>query len=139
MSQLTLFELDEPVKVLEETEETRCCKTCKVVQPIENYSPVSGMAYRHWICKSCKNAEARVRKVLRKENAAPSKDHKCPICLRGEEELTHMGGDRTPWSLDHDWVSKKFRGWLCHTCNRALGNLNDDKDALRRAIEYLDG
>ena len=139
MSQLNLFNKKEIISV-KKSEELRCCKTCNVEQPITNYSPVSGLRYRHWICKSCKREENKIREGLRKKIPQPDKDHKCPICLRDEKELKHLGGrNKTVWSLDHDWVTKEFRGWLCHKCNRALGNLHDDKDALARAIEYLNG
>ena len=32
---------------------------------------------------------------------------------------------------------EKFRGWLCHDCNRGIGNLGEDIARLQRSIEYL--
>lgn len=32
----------------------------------------------------------------------------------------------------------KIRGILCHFCNRALGLFQDDIDALKNAIKYLE-
>ena len=60
----------------------------------------------------------------------------CPICLGNSEEVGDLQ-NRTAWVLDHCHVTNKFRGWLCHKCNRALGNFNDNVDILKRAIKYL--
>jgi hypothetical protein len=38
--------------------------------------------------------------------------------------------------LDHDHDSKKFRGYLCQSCNRALGMFYN-KTLLSNAINYL--
>jgi hypothetical protein len=40
-------------------------------------------------------------------------------------------------NLDHDHLTKSFRGWLCGNCNRALGLFNDDPQLLRKAVRYL--
>jgi hypothetical protein len=39
---------------------------------------------------------------------------------------------------DHDHVTGLFRGWLCHKCNLALGNVNDSVDVLRGLAKYLE-
>jgi hypothetical protein len=39
--------------------------------------------------------------------------------------------------VDHDHVSGKIRGLLCHDCNIAIGNLKDDPKLFYRAIDYL--
>jgi hypothetical protein len=138
--QLSFFKADTPVQVTTETEdEPRTCKTCKEVKPITEYSHVSGMKHRHHICKKCKAEEHKLREALRKENPLPSKDYCCPICLRKEEDLLHLKGKRmkTVWSLDHCWETKKFRAYLCHGCNRALGILHDNPDTIQRALDYI--
>ena len=39
--------------------------------------------------------------------------------------------------LDHCYKDKKFRGWLCHHCNLAIGILGDTVEGLNKAIGYL--
>lgn len=51
----------------------------------------------------------------------------CAICRREK-----------PLCVDHDHETKKVRGLLCQTCNRALGMLQDSPSRARSAAEYLD-
>lgn len=38
---------------------------------------------------------------------------------------------------DHCYVTGKFRGWLCTSCNSAIGHLGDSLEGVLRAAEYL--
>jgi hypothetical protein len=38
---------------------------------------------------------------------------------------------------DHDHITGKYRGTLCHNCNTGIGLLKEDIGILNRAIEYL--
>lgn len=51
----------------------------------------------------------------------------CPICLTENADMV----------IDHCHETGKFRGWICRSCNGALGLLQDDIKTLRRAIAYL--
>ncbi len=55
----------------------------------------------------------------------------CAIC----EELP--SGKRRYLCVDHDHVTGKVRGLLCHSCNRGLGLLGDSVELLEKATEYL--
>ena len=62
-------------------------------------------------------------------------DHKCGIC--GGEGFTMAEHHRVKLVVDHDHTTGRVRGLLCHNCNRALGLLHDDVDALNKAIEWI--
>ncbi len=42
-----------------------------------------------------------------------------------------------PLVFDHCHRSGLFRGWLCRTCNMALGLINDDVRVARAIVRYL--
>ena len=50
----------------------------------------------------------------------------CQICSK-EVDLCY----------DHDHATGEFRGVLCRQCNRALGQLGDTREGLKKAYEYL--
>ncbi len=58
--------------------------------------------------------------------------NKCAIC--GE---TGPGGGRVNFYVDHDHVTNKVRGLLCHSCNVGLGHFRDSRDILSAAMQYL--
>ena len=57
----------------------------------------------------------------------PPKPEKCEVCNGGGVIC-----------LDHCHVENKFRGWLCNSCNSALGYARDNPDILRKLAEYLE-
>ena len=56
----------------------------------------------------------------------------CAICG------TDTPGGRGQFHADHDHSTSKPRGVLCHNCNVALGNFQDNPEILKAAIEYLE-
>lgn len=114
------------------------CSKCGIEQPLDQFCKSSGANYLRTECRKCNSNLTRVRNKLRKEVPPPTEDHTCPICLKGAAEVKGMGGQKSGhWCLDHDHKTEKFRGWICHTCNRALGQLQDRVDILENAIKYL--
>lgn len=63
----------------------------------------------------------------------------CAICERPETAAqTGPSKDRPRLlAIDHDHVTNKIRGLLCHRCNVVLGLVGDDPDRLERAARYL--
>lgn len=61
---------------------------------------------------------------------ADAQDFKCPVCT------DTLSMDRNT-HIDHDHATGKVRGLLCASCNTAIGHLQDSKDNMARAIQYL--
>ena len=76
-------------------------------------------------CKECISANNKVLWTL-KSSDLPAKPDKCPICLDPDK----------PLELDHCHVTKKFRGWICTTCNSASGRFGDDVETIKRLLNY---
>lgn len=53
---------------------------------------------------------------------------RCDLCGRQAKRIV----------CDHNWRTGFIRGWLCDTCNTALGMLGDTPEGLRRALAYLE-
>ena len=116
----------------------KTCTKFRVKKAETAFSMESGRGYRKTSCRLCVRSVSKVRDALHKEMGTPPDDYECPICLRNEEEAAGCGGvNKSPWALDHDHLTSKFRGWLCHSCNRTLGGLKDDFGALNRIRTYL--
>jgi hypothetical protein len=67
-----------------------------------------------------------------------SQGNKCAICGIDASECPLPGnaGERG-LVRDHDHLTGKVRGMLCHSCNALLGFAKDDPIRLQNAIEYL--
>jgi hypothetical protein len=115
----------------------KMCSKCRNNLSDDNFSPSSGGKYLRPECKKCSKKLAKERLELKKIYGSPSKEHICPICLKYEEELLGTGGNAGVWTIDHDHNKNKFRGFLCHNCNRGIGIFKDDIDRLQRAVRYL--
>ena len=64
-------------------------------------------------------------------------NHRCAIC--GGEGFTMDKKHRVKLVVEHDHVTGRVRGLLCHNCNRALGLFHDNTKHLEVAITYLEG
>lgn len=55
----------------------------------------------------------------------------CAICH------TIWGSGRKGPFIDHDHITGRVRGLLCHSCNAGIGLLRDDPEIMQSAITYL--
>lgn len=115
------------------------CSKCHNLLDASCFSPCSGGKYLRPECRKCGYELSKERKKLRDQHGYPDDTYSCPICREGVTELQGTGGKRakTVWVIDHKHTTKKFRGHLCHNCNRGIGNFKEDIERLWRAIEYL--
>ena len=117
---------------------TKCCSKCLKNLPLSNFSNGSGGNYLRSECKSCSKEHSAIVNKLRKNLIPPPANYRCPICNKTEDAVKGRGGKKAgAWCCDHDHTTHKFRGWLCHQCNRAVGGMNDDIERLEAAINYL--
>lgn len=128
----------------------KICTKCKQYKPmnLENFPPhkrkLDGLD--SW-CRKCRASyrsdinRGKFRGQLTDDEVRNlKKQESCDICgdktNSGSKNHKHVS---TIYCLvmDHDHSSGKFRGMLCHHCNRGLGNFKDNIKSLEKAIEYL--
>jgi len=64
-------------------------------------------------------------------------NHQCAICKQSGFVMKEE--HKAKLMVDHCHQSGRVRGLLCHNCNRALGLLQDSRQNLLNAVEYLEG
>lgn len=118
--------------------ESKTCNKCGLTLHISSFSRHSASNYHRPECIKCNNELSKVRKELKDVYGDPPENYRCPICNATETDVAGKGNKRNgSWVRDHDHTNNKFRGWLCHKCNRAIGCFDDDVDRMKKAIEYL--
>lgn len=61
----------------------------------------------------------------------------CAICGKPEVDVDKRTGKTRRLAVDHHHDSGKVRKLLCARCNQGIGNLKEDPEILRKALEYL--
>lgn len=94
-------------------------------------------------CKKDPDRVAMAQEKYRSKNAsliAAKRNGVDPSTIATRPLLCEVCGGRTKHSLhlDHDHATGKFRGWLCHNCNSALGHVKDNVETLIKLAAYLE-
>jgi hypothetical protein len=137
------------------------CSSCKQLKPLcefNNYkaSP-DGKDYR---CRECAKEHSRLYRVNNPLKAKETvrkatiknkfnitieqykqllikQNNKCAICDRSYFEYKKT--TKREFCIDHNHQTGEIRGLLCSPCNRAIGQLQDNPNILRKAAFYLEG
>lgn len=120
------------------------CPDCKETKEIHLF-PNSGSYCRKCLSIRTRNApnyKENVRKaqLKKKYGITPERYDEmeaeqnglCAICYQTERQK-----NKEKLSVDHDHETNAVRGLLCHSCNLAIGQFEDNIERLESAIEYL--
>ena len=138
------------IKIKEGFSEFKTCTKCGEDKPrnLEVYpihkKSIDGLD--SW-CRKCRATyrseinRGRFRGQLLDEEVRELKKQKlCDICGKensgGNKNCKHIG-EIKGLVMDHNHNTGKFRGMLCHHCNRGLGNFYDNISNMEKAILYL--
>ena len=129
---------------------TKICTKCKEEKPRDSiHFPLHNKVkdgLDSW-CRKCRASyrseinRGKFRGQLTDEQVKELKKQEyCDIC--GGKEMAGSRNNRHVNKIyhlvmDHDHETGKFRGMLCHHCNRGLGNFKDKIENLEKAIKYL--
>jgi hypothetical protein len=130
------------------------CNVCDMEKSLDKFvkranRPNGFQAY----CKECHNKKMRLNDrseynrsfSLKKQYGITIEDYNkmflkqngcCAICNLHILEINK--GIKKNLCVDHNHETGQVRGLLCDKCNRGIGLLQDNKDILLRAYNYLD-
>ncbi len=107
------------------------CSICgehKTYEQFEITSTTANKIHRRNACRACRKVSRASEKSLKKLHGSTKPiGTPCDCCGRTTSKL----------SLDHDHETDELRGWLCQTCNVAIGSLGDNIEGVARALDYL--
>ena len=119
--------LDKMVPVLGSEIDTFKCRVCSEIKNQKHFHLVTKNnfeAYRlRTTCGPCYNRDRKVRRGMDIVYTLPLA---CDICNIKKELFP-----------DHSHITHLHRGWLCRSCNTAIGQLGDTVKGLEKARQYL--
>ncbi len=112
----------------------RACQPCRARQSREKYAAdiEAGREKSRESMRRRRVADPeKFRVKQRARNGLPGPTRPCP------EFCEWPGCTRKAECLDHCHDTDAFRGWLCHTHNRGLGQIGDTIVDMRAGVDYL--
>jgi hypothetical protein len=106
------------------------CNPCAYKDMMSKYKTAQERAGRRSILKNRYNLTQEEYDLLLK-----NQNNTCAIC--DTKENVSKKGSIFSLGVDHNHVSGKNRGLLCHRCNSGIGHLKDSILLLKKAIKYL--
>jgi hypothetical protein len=110
----------------------KTCTLCGACKPLADFSESKhGALGRQARCKACicKIGKEYTR-TNREAKAGRERPDRCDCC-----QQLHTARRAMHW--DHDHATNQFRGWICSSCNAALGHVDDSIERLSQLIGYL--
>lgn len=132
----------------------RTCNVCGEEKLLSEYY-INNKGYHHGKCKKCyvkKQQEKYCPEKKRDENLRRcygisldqynqmlvEQKGVCKICGTDDPGGRQSGrGTVDNFYVDHCHTTKKVRGLLCNTCNRAMGYIGENVNTLEQMIKYL--
>ena len=122
----------------------KSCTRCKGEKPLDDFG-LSGYIKKNGqhslasLCRDCQN-ELRVERkfgVTYKEYSEILKAQDGCCGNPGCKSMIPGAPGRKRFYIDHCHETGRIRGLLCHSCNLALGHVQDKTEKLNGLIEYL--
>jgi len=138
----------------------KLCSVCKVLKPTSEYYYCRTKEQLFGPCKSCnknrstswrkrnpdrsraqnrawykRNPEAARRIWLKKHYNMTPQQYNNLLAAQGGGCAICAGTSKL--HIDHCHTTKKIRGILCSNCNLGIGNLQENREIMKRAIAYL--
>lgn len=139
----------------------KTCCDCKVEKPMSEFyqygkkkpqkwcKPCNGLRTKKWLATKDENYRYRVtRRFGWKARGIPNftvEDYEntfaaqggCCACCKKDVVLYGAKGSPLTACVDHDHVTGRVRGLLCHNCNKGIGCLGDSIEGLKAALNYV--
>lgn len=108
----------------------KICTQCGIKKPLTEFKKGDGphRSTRNR-CKKCMRESDSISLKLRKQYLSEyeSIPETCACCGILSSKLV----------CDHEHNTERFRGFICHNCNRGIGLLGDNLIGLENAVRYL--
>lgn len=122
------------------------CTVCKEDKVLSEYHIRKNNKDGHkGICKICSNAKQRIQwrspndpkkkyQLAKRYGCTPTEY----VERMASSACCQKCGNKYYLVYDHCHTTNKFRGVLCQSCNKAIGQLGDTADSVLKAYKYLE-